>query len=229
MENEADQEANNAWTKSGKNFDPDIHDEGIMADDANDTGIWRYHLLSELRNSVRLTLTASMYFEMDKELRSWLARELRNLTPGLQRSISQSGHKGPQKVPYPKAAEQVQKKPIHEVWSLLKCLGLNVQAQPYFQELEKCRLVVNIYKHGAGSSLDDLKKNYANFYKRTCVSSISSTDLTQLMQIKDSDLDGFANAITLFWESVPNGVELSKVTNFPKWVTDKPKNKSGLP
>ena len=222
IEREADQETKDSWAKSGQNFNPDIHDEAILAEDALDAGIWRYELLGDLRNSVRLTLVASMYFELEKELKSWLGREVNNLIPGLQRLISQPGYNGPPKAPDSSAAERIQSKPIYEIWNLLKCLGLDVPRQPYFKELDKCRLVVNIYKHGAGSSLDDLQKNYPNFHKKTQSYSMSATGNDQILKIDDSDLDGFAEAIKAFWKSIPDNVQLSTVNQFPKWVTDKP-------
>lgn len=59
----ADTEAEKTWISRGKNFDPDLDDEGSIADDAEQAGVWRYTLLSELRDQTRLSIVAGMFYQ----------------------------------------------------------------------------------------------------------------------------------------------------------------------
>lgn len=45
----------------------------------------------------------------------------------------------------------------------LLTLGLDVSAFPGFDQLNAMRLVVNVYRHGEGKSLDDLRPIYPEF------------------------------------------------------------------
>ncbi|HHA2488319.1 TPA: hypothetical protein ACOENK_004108, partial [Stenotrophomonas maltophilia] len=55
---EADAAAEAHWEESGRNFDPDIHDEGEQAEDAQNHGIMFYELLSEMHERTRLSVVA---------------------------------------------------------------------------------------------------------------------------------------------------------------------------
>lgn len=48
---EADAAADAYWESSGRNFDPDIHDEAEQAEDAQNHGIMFYELLSEMHRA----------------------------------------------------------------------------------------------------------------------------------------------------------------------------------
>lgn len=46
---------------------------------------------------------------------------------------------------------------------LLWALGLDVRRLSSFPRMDAMRLVVNVFKHGEGQPLDDLRQNYPEF------------------------------------------------------------------
>ena len=81
IEEEANDAAEAHWEQSGQNFNPEIHDEGMLAEDAQNHGIMFYDLLSEMHNRTRLSVVAGMYHHWDKGWRRFLVDQLR--FPGL--------------------------------------------------------------------------------------------------------------------------------------------------
>lgn len=145
MEEEADKAAEEWLEQSGDQFDPDRHDPGDFYEAANDVGIEFYQLLSDMRDQTRLSVIAGMFHEWEKQLRDWLVREILHW------------HRG----------ESV----VAKVWSadfckiadLLESFGWKIRSTDYLKTLDACRLVVNVYKHGVGPSLKDLKQSYPEY------------------------------------------------------------------
>jgi hypothetical protein len=53
--------------------------------------------------------------------------------------------------------------PFPGIFDMLECFDWKVRGQPYFSQLDICRLVVNVYKHGLGKALAELKKDHPQF------------------------------------------------------------------
>ena len=49
------------------------------------------------------------------------------------------------------------------VLDLLNDFGWDCRSLPSFSKIDACRLVVNVYKHGKGPSLEDLAKRYPEY------------------------------------------------------------------
>lgn len=141
--NNIDEEATNAadvyWDERGKNFDPDRDDEGVIAEDAYHAGGEQYRLLTEMYERTRLSVVAGMYHEWDKKLREWLIKESR--------------HFGGREV----VAEVLWRKPFDKIVELMDRLDWDISGKEYYRLLKACDLVVNVYKHGEGRSLETLK------------------------------------------------------------------------
>lgn len=203
---EADAErAAEAWLEeSGRWFNPDSDDPGSYYEAANDVGIQHYRMLSEMREQTRLSVVAGMYHQWDKQLRDWLVREI------------QHWHRG----------DYVRTK----VWGvefmlivdLLESFGWPLRSADYFKSLDACRLVVNVYKHGEGPSLQDLKGRYPEYLHDPfggdggSLSNVALRDHTAL-RVSDHQFQGFDDAMSAFWRDVPENVLSSSISIVPPW------------
>ncbi|MCD9126056.1 hypothetical protein [Luteimonas fraxinea] len=186
IEQEADDVAEAHWQSPSAFFDPDVHDEATHAEDAQNEGITFYGLLSEMHERTRLSVVAGMYHQWDKEWRRFLVRQLR--WPGL--------------VPGPRTRRSLWTLDSTEIEGLLRGPGLEVRTFPNFARLDAMRLVVNVFKHGEGQSLDDLRQAYPEFVPAVNGWVPTHPDDTN-MKVTDAHLDEFATAIESFWMSLP--------------------------
>lgn len=145
MEAEADKAAEEWLEQSSDAFDPERHDPGDFYEAAHDHSIEFYQLLSDMRDRTHLSVVAGMFHEWDKQLREWLVREMKHW------------HRGET------AASKVWSADFGKIADLLQSFGWNLRSAEYFNTLDACRLVVNVYKHGAGKSLEELKQAYPHY------------------------------------------------------------------
>ena len=203
IENEA-QRAEKEWLERYNiYFDPDRHDPADFYENAHEAGIEFYQLLTDMREQTYLSVVAGMFHEWDKHLRDWLTKEI------------QHWHRG--------------NNTISAIWSvnfikiteLLENRGWKIRDTEYFKTLDACRLVVNVYKHGNGNSMDELKQNYPEYLDdRFGVTGLSSDkdfrDYTYL-KITDEQFQAFSNAIMAFWKGVPAHINNSTNLIMPDW------------
>jgi hypothetical protein len=190
-------------------FDADYHNPSGFHEAAREHGYEFYRLLSEMLVQTQLSVVAGMFHNWDKQLRIWLIREI------------QFRHKG----------ETVSKK----IWSanfgqiaeLLEGIGLSDSNGSYLGTLDACRLVVNVYKHGDGGSLSDLKQKYPEYlvdplkyYPGELAAILSEgreLDHTHL-HVSGGQFQAFCDAIVAFWQGVPERIDAPDVVSFPNWL-----------
>ena len=204
IEAEADKAADDWLARSSNRFDPDRHDSGDFYEAANDAGIEFYGLLSDMRDQTCLSVVAGMFHEWDKQFRDWLVREIQHWHQGCA------------------AAQKVWSADFGQIAELLESLGWNISSADYFRQLDACRLVVNIYKHGKGKSLDDLKQKYPEYLDDPFsgsgggFSNLEHRDHTHLKVSRDQ-LHAISDAIVAFWRAVPENIFESHVKDVPDW------------
>lgn len=204
MEAEADEAAEKWLEESGQNFDPDRHDPGDFYEQAGEVGIEFYGLLEEMRGNTRLSVVAGMFHEWDKQLREWLAREIERSFPG--------GH----------ASAKIWSANFEQIVDLLESLGWPVRSADFFSKLDACRLVVNVYKHGKGSSLDDLKARFPDYLPERYTApgdalwSVDFRDHTDL-EVSEEQLQEFSDAIVAFWLAAPEDIYDDEIGEVPDW------------
>mgnify|MGYP003586588239 CR=1 FL=1 len=193
MEAEADKATEEYLDKMSTHFNPDIHDPSDFYEAAYDKGIEFYQLLSELLENTRLNVIAGMFHQWDKSLRDWIVNEVRHW------------HRGEN---LPKAIWKVD---FPAITGFLAAVGFDVRQFPCYEQLNAMRLVVNVFKHGNGSSLDDLQKLFPQFFpnplggcgeRRFPFSDADHTD----MKVSDVHLKSFSGAILDFWQAVPERI-----------------------
>lgn len=192
IEAEADQAESEHWERSGQSFDPDWHDPGDLADAARDHGLEFYQLLSEMHDRTRLSVVAGMYHHWDKTFRRFLVREFR----------------WPKLVIGDNTRRALWKLDSAKLERLLEAIGLDLSALACYPRIDAMRLVVNVFKHGEGKSLDDLQLRYPEFLRASSHgwNLFDDTD----MEVSDVHVDDFAASIELFWRELPATVKFDE-------------------
>lgn len=204
IESEADKAAEEWLERSSYRFDPDRHDPGSFYEAANEVGVEFYGLLSDMRDQTRLSVVAGMFHEWDKQLRGWLVQEIKHWHLGDNTPL------------------KVWSADFGDIADLLECLGWKIRSTRYFATLDACRLVVNVYKHGEGKSLVDLRHKYSEYLADPfqsaggSISGFEYRDHTHL-KVSDEQFQAFSDAIVTFWQDVPENVFSSQTTDVPGW------------
>jgi len=142
IDGEADKYIEEEYHRIGSRLHSD-DDGGEAADAARDAGYGYHGLLTDLHQQMILASLASMYHQWDKGLRDFLEHEL-------QQSFTR-------KVATDAAWNE------YDAPGILHQFGWDYRQEGFFQEIDACRLIVNVYKHGKGRSLDDLLDRYPNY------------------------------------------------------------------
>ncbi|MGM0561700.1 MAG: hypothetical protein ACQETX_11605 [Pseudomonadota bacterium] len=204
IEAEADKAAQEWLERRQHKFDPERHEPSSFHEAATDAGIEFYELLSDMRDRTRLSVVAGMFHEWEKQLRDWLAHEIQHWHFG-------SG-----------TPARVWSADFGKIADLLESFGWELRSQAYFSELDACRLVVNVYKHGEGPSLEELKQKYPQHLNDPfsgLSDAVSQTrDLEHIhLKVSDEQFQAFSDAIVAFWKDVPENVFDSQITEPPDW------------
>jgi hypothetical protein len=201
MQADAERYGNEWLARKASRFDPDRDDEGSVYEQANDENVNHYLRLEELRDTTRLSIIASMYHEWEKQLRHWVAKEMGHFIRG----------KNTQQV--------IWQQPVERLFDFLQACKWPIRSKAYYHNLCRCQLVVNVYKHGAGTSFDALKDKAPEFVRRhTNVPAyfFLEPDYTDL-NVSDADLEDFSAAIISFWGDVPENILRSQIEDEPDW------------
>ncbi len=144
--------------------------------------------LHDLRKQMILGALAGCFHQWDKALREFLEREL---------------------------ACTVEKKIARQyawdcdAFDLLKKFGWDCRADVFFPQIDACRLIVNVYKHGKGSSLERLAASYPVYVNAPKprlglrVSVVPKFLDHEWMEITEVQFDEMAHALRQFWECFP--------------------------
>ncbi len=136
---EADEYGNNWLNEQGHYFDPDRHDPDSFLEQAYDESMGFYSLLADMQTNTRLSVVAGMFHEWDKQLRDWTLREINHWHHG------------------DAVKKTVWKANFSEIIELFESFGWPIKQKNYYKAIDKCRLVVNVYKHGSGNAFDSIK------------------------------------------------------------------------
>lgn len=202
----ADKAAEEALERRSQFFDPERHAPDALEEAAYHDGVWHYQLLGELRDNTRFSIISGFFHEWEKSLRQWLADEIGRW------------HQGDA------AKSAVWKINVTEIFELLEGFGWDLRAEPYFKNLDACRLVVNVYKHGDGPSLNNLAENYPGFLDhplqgmRGEIGEAWFSPSFEHLKAADEHLDAFSDAILSFWRDIPENIFGSQVKELPAWL-----------
>lgn len=174
----------------------DDHGEmAAYAEQAWDTGTSLYMLLDDLRIQTWLGALAGMYHQWDKDLRDFLEDELAHAYKRAEVKEHVWG-----------------KADIGKIYDLIEQFGWPVRQRPWFPTLDACRLVVNVYKHGKGASLEQLAKKYPDYLKPPYQGILPDGMFEpnhEHLGITEEQFSGFDKAIENFWLEFPERLYLT--------------------
>lgn len=206
VKSEADKAADTWLAENSHKFDPDRHDEGTFYEAAADAGIEFYQLLTEMHDRTRLSVIAGMYHEWDKQLHQWMVDQMRGWCSG------------------GKFEKSIWNTTLTDLADLVEPLGWTIRSKPFFNQLKACRLVVNVYKHGNGSSLTQLKRKYPEYLHDPIADWVGESFFDILshehLSVSDEQFQVFSNAIVSFWRDVPQNIYDHENADKPKWLID---------
>lgn len=200
LNEEADYYAQDWLDERSHLFDPDRHDPSDFEERAYGESIGFYQMLSDMRNRTILSIIAGIFHKWDKQLRDWLVKEVKHWHNGVA------------------VEKAIWKATFDEVIDLVDRVIVKTKSQNYYESLDKCRLLVNAYKHGEGDSFQKLKSNYPEFF--------TSLELGDLMvnfsshediKVSSNHIDEFSKAIIEFWKSIPQYVHANEEFDAPDW------------
>ena len=189
IENEADKFAQEIYERIGSTHSDDEIDMADAAEIAEDRGHEFYMLLSDMRTQTTLGTMAALYHQWDKDVRGFLEDQLSNFYD-------------PDKV-----TKFVWGCNINKVFEILEGFGWPIRQEKWFSLLNACRLIVNVYKHGKGSSLDELIRDYPQYLKGPVddipIASFLTIKFHEDLEVTEEEFDQIAGAIRQFWLDFP--------------------------
>lgn len=196
IDDEARQHSETIYNELAKSPGDGSVDLSEVADYALESGQERYELLHDLKDQTFLGAVAGMYHQWDKDLRDFIERELRHDVANARQI----------------AWDQKSSSTL----DLLNEFGWDCRAQPFFSLIDACRLVVNVYKHGQGTSLKTLAIEYPEYLKDPLATGTESQifanadDLDyQWLTISEPQFDRFGDAFRSFWKEFPERLFLT--------------------
>jgi hypothetical protein len=204
IEAEADKATEEWLNHASHRFNPDEHDPGDFYEAAHQEGLAFYELLSDMARQTRLSVVAGMFHEWEKQLREWLVHNISHWHRGDNVKAKVWGADFP------------------EVAAVLAGFGWDFRNTGYFRMLDACRLVVNVYKHGDGKSLDGLRSRFPEFLSDP----LDGTGLPAIdidyrnhtnLSVSDEQIQSFSDSIVEFWRNVPERIVASEYVDAPEW------------
>ena len=133
---------------------------------------------------------AGLYHQWDKDLREFLEHELR----------------------HDLKADYVIKKTwlpnIGEIFDTLKEFGWDCTAEPFYQKIDACRLIVNAYKHGKGKALNDLAASFPEYLPNPIPETSALFTGNEFLDpewldVSEAQFNELAASLRQFWEKFP--------------------------
>lgn len=196
VDGEADAYLKEEFERLRRRFDDGRHDEADVAEWAHDAAIGFHALLTDLRKQMLLGALAGLYHQWEKDLRDFLEREL-------VRSFERED-----------VEKLVWKPSLDPIFDCLSQFGWNCRDAAFYADLNACRLVVNVHKHGKGRSLKDLATTYPEFlpggepFKSWAF--LKSQPHHDWLELTEEQLRRLASALRQFWVEIPERLILSR-------------------
>lgn len=110
---------------------------------------------------------------------------------------------------------------------LLDRLGWELSGSDVEASLDKCRLVVSVYKHGPGDAAKALRAkhpsmlatgaSWVDWLNPTSEPSPPSRLYDVRLNVSDTNLEEFSSAIVAFWKAAPDNITGDAVGSVPVW------------
>lgn len=164
----------------------------------------RNMLLEEMRTQAILNIVVGMYHEWDKSLRRFVSSEcILNFGEGV-------------------CEKDVWGADFRAIEGLLESMIPGIRDKDYFRRIDACRLISNVYKHGDGKALEDLRVRFPEYlgdpYRGVGYGCPSPElfDHSNLC-VSEEQFIVLAGAITDFWSKFPEFVFYRSLDDLPTW------------
>ena len=188
MEEEANRVAEEVYDQIGSSYSDGCGDMAAASETAQEHGIEFYMLLSDMKTQTTLEALASLYHQWEKDFRDFMERELSHASNHVIPNVWQSN--------------------INELFNLLEAFGWPIRQAQWFQLLNVCRLIVNVFKHGKGPSMDELIQDFPQYLKGPLDNITKASFLTipehEDLSITEEEFDHISSAIRQFWVEFPD-------------------------
>lgn len=134
--------------KESHYFNKDPYDSSSLYYDSYDASIIFYQNLSDLQQNVRFSVIAGMYHRWEKQFRSFLHNQSRWW--GCTHQVR----------------NEIWTLPVNKLFMLFKTDEFDIEKQEFFKDFDACRVIVNVFKHGNGSSYRELCNKYPFYLKK---------------------------------------------------------------
>jgi hypothetical protein len=195
IESEAERYGNAEYDRLGELPGDEDSDMAEIAEEAMGRAQNFYGLLSDLKKQMILAALGGMYHQWEKDLREFIERELRhNYTPETVAKVAWGAN-------------------IADVFKVLSDFGWNYSACHFFSRIDACRLIVNVYKHGKGQSLEELARRYPEYLNvPLAFEGERRADFLnhEWLSVSEAQFDDIAAALRSFWEVFPERLFLAK-------------------
>lgn len=192
VEAEVEAHGDEVYAELGAYASPD-GDPSDLYERVHDEQVYRYGLLTNLRRDMTLAALATAYHLWERELREFIEHEVRRYVTDPD-PIVWGNRDG--------------------VFGTLGRLDWNVESEPFYRLLEASNLLVNVHKHGKGSSFTTLLEQFPQ-YVPTPIKDMPfighMVDHNDVV-ISESQLDELLGALRSFWVAMPQDL----VLRFPK-------------
>ena len=195
MEKEANRVAEEVYDRIESECSDGYEDMAAAAETALEHGEGFYMLLSDMKTQTTLGALASLYHQWEKDFRGFMEREL-----------SEARYRDDIK-------KRIWRWNTRELFEILEEFGWSVRQAQWYPLLNACSLIVNVYKHGKGTSLDELAENYPQYLKRPFDVTVEeafpiSPDHEDLL-LTEEEFDQIAGALRQFWADFPERLFLT--------------------
>jgi hypothetical protein len=197
IEDEAEKYAESEYERLGSLWCGEHVDVADVAEAATGRGQEFYGLLLDMKVQMTLGALSTLYHQWDKDLRNFVERELN------QCFVREDVVKicwGPN---------------IGNVFDILKQFGWDIRCSAFFKRIDACRLIVNVYKHGKGHSIDKLAIEFPAYLKGPFfgvpdIPPLFKSPRYEHLSVSDDEFDEIANALRAFWVEFPERMYLNK-------------------
>ncbi|MFT9447659.1 MAG: hypothetical protein ABF574_00030 [Gluconobacter japonicus] len=198
IEGQADRHTEEAYERMSQALGYGEIDMADLAEAAYDKGSAHYQTLTDLRKQMLLGGLAGMFHQWDKTVREHLERELRHDFDG------------------DTIEKEIWKASVTDIMKVFEQFGWPVKTLPCYAKIDAMQLIVNVYKHGKGRSLNQLVERYGE-YVCDPIRQWMPKDTTfgldhEWLIVTDGQLEQFADAIRDFWREMPERLYLDLPT-----------------
>lgn len=180
IEGEADAYGKTKRDEYSAYYNPETDNSYDLQEAADNEMCSHYHMLNEMYDLTLLSVISGMFHEWEKQLRNWINFQIQRVYKGdhIKKAICKAD--------------------FVKLIKLFKHSDWLIQSKPYYVSLNRCRLVVNAYKHGEGDSLECLRNKHPDL-----INEVPDVFSSKSLNIKTEHLEEFSKSILEFWGDVP--------------------------